>query len=138
VKPLLAVDSSALIAIVNGEPEAATFENALVDGSPNIGWPTIFETRIWLLRRGGGQAGRWFEAWLDRPSTTAVPFDGELERLAARASERFGNGRHPAGLNFGDCMAYAVARHHDAPLLFKGSDFARTDITVHEASVVTA
>ena len=135
MKPVLAVDSSALIAIINAEPEAAAFSEALIDGSPIVGWPTIFETRIWLMRRSGGEAQGWLTAWLTHPATAAIAFDSELERVAADAYERYGKGRHPAGLNFGDCMSYAVARHHDAPLLFKGSDFAGTDVRVHEASV---
>lgn len=132
----LAVDSSALIAIIKGEPEEHAFADALLHGSPIIGWPTILETRIWLLRHSDGQARRWFENWLSTALTVA--FDGELERLAAAAYDRFGKGRHPAALNFGDCMAFAVARHHDVPLLFKGSGFAKTDLKDHEASVVTA
>lgn len=131
----LAVDSSVLVAIIKGEVEAPALEEALADGSPFVGWPTVFETRIWLLRRGSGKAERWLNSWLELPSTRPLPFDGELERLAAAAYRRFGKGRHPAGLNFGDCMAYAVARQRDVPLLFKGGDFARTDVKVHQASV---
>jgi ribonuclease VapC len=134
----LAVDSSALIAIAKGEPEAPALLEALLNSGSRIGWPTIFETRIWLLRRGHGEATRWFSAWLARPTTTIVPFDAELESLAFVAFERFGKGRHPAALNFGDCMTYAVARRDDLPLLFRGGDFGQTDLNIHGASVIVA
>lgn len=134
----LAVDSSALIAILNREPEMPRFLEALQGSHPVVGWPTIFEVRIWCLQRVGNLFQPWLESWLDHPATTLLSFNGVLERLAASAYEQFGKGRHPAALNFGDCMTYAVARHRDSPLLFKGSDFAKTDLKAHEASVVTA
>jgi len=131
---MLAVDSSALIAILNREPEGPQFLDALHGGRAIIGWPTVFETRIWSLRRSDHGRSVWLEAFLDGVAQ-AVAFDGELERLAASAYERFGKGRHPAALNFGDAMTYAVAVRHDAPLLFKGSDFGKTDVKVHRGSV---
>lgn len=133
-----AVDSSVLIAILNREPEAGQFLNALESSQAIIGWPTLFETRIWIMRRNARARSYWLETWLNDGAGETIAFDGELEALAGDAYRRFGKGLHPAGLNFGDCMAYAVARKHDAPLLFKGSDFARTDVTVHPASVVPA
>jgi len=137
VKDAIAVDSSALIAVLNREPEMPQFLEALRGPRFVIGWPTVLEVRIWCLRRAGGLSQPWLEDWLTESSTAVIAFNGGLERLAALAYERFGKGRHPAALNFGDCMSYAVARHHDAPLLFKGSDFSRTDLDIHEASVVT-
>jgi ribonuclease VapC len=134
----VAVDSSVLIAILNEEPETEAFLGALAGSNFVIGWPTIFEVRIWCHRRLTEVKQPWLEAWFSSDTTRIVAFDGELEALASDAYGRFGKGRHPAGLNFGDCMAYAVARWHDAPLLFKGGDFARTDIAVHPASVVPA
>ncbi len=67
-----------------------------------------------------------------------MPFDGPIEAIALHAFERSGKGRHPAALNFGDCLSYAVARHLDVPLLFKGGDFGLTDIVPHPASVIIA
>lgn len=131
----VAVDSSALIAILNREPEMPRFLDALGRGRPVVGWPTIFEVRIWCLRRVGNLFQPWLESWLDHPDTNLLSFNGVLERLAASAYERFGKGRHAAALNFGDCMTYAVAHHRRAPLLFKGGDFARTDLAIHPASV---
>jgi ribonuclease VapC len=131
----VAVDSSALIAILNRETEMPRFLEALEGSHPVVGWPTIFEVRIWCLRRVGNLFQPWLESWLDHQDTTLMSFNGVLERVAAEAYERFGKGRHPAALNFGDCMTYAVARHSAAPLLFKGSDFAKTDLAIHPASV---
>jgi ribonuclease VapC len=136
--PVLAADSSALIAILNKEPEAKHFLATLDASEALLGWPTVLEVRIWSVRGLNMAAEPWFQDWLEDPGTQIVPFDGELERLATLAYDRFGKGRHRASLNFGDCMAYAVARHHDVLLLFKGSDFGRTDLKVDEASVVTA
>lgn len=133
-----AVDSSALIAILNREPEAIHFLTVLDRIEALVGWTTVFETRIWSLRRNVQQRSRWFDLWLNGPTVTFVDFDRELESLASAAFERFGKGLHPAGLNFGDCMSYAVAIQHDIPLLFKGGDFGRTDVRVHPGSVVMA
>ncbi len=130
----LVIDSSAIIAILNGEPEAASLAAACADASVTIGWPTVLEVRLWTSRRPP-QVAAWLSALLDDPSTEPVAFDRDHERLATIAFERFGRGRHPAGLNFGDCMAYAVAKQKGLPLLFKGSDFGRTDIAVHPAAI---
>lgn len=130
-----AVDSSALVAVLKGEAEEDLFAGILAAGGAIVGWPTVFETRIWLLRYAGLERTAWFEEWLREGATQPVAFDEELEALAADAYRRFGKGRHPAALNFGDCMAYAVAARHRVPLLFKGGDFARTDLAVHPASV---
>jgi len=115
-----------------------TFLRALVGSDFVIGWPTVFEVRIWCHRRLAEVKQPWLEAWFASETTQVAAFDGELEALASDAFARFGKGLHPAGLNFGDCMTYAVARKHKASLLFKGSDFARTDIAVHPASIVPA
>lgn len=131
----VAVDSSVLIAILNEERETDAFLGVLATSSFVIGWPTIFEVRIWCHRRLAEVKQPWLEAWLASERTRIVPFDGELEALASDAYGRFGKGLHSAGLNFGDCMTYAVARRYKAPLLFKGNDFARTDIKMHPASV---
>lgn len=130
-----AVDSSAIIAILNREPEAAQFGLALDHAPRVIGWPTVFEVRLWIVRRARSEVAEWFDRFVRSAQTSLAPFDGELEALATMAYDRFGKGRHPAKLNFGDCMAYAVARSFDLPLLFKGGDFGLTDARVHPASV---
>ena len=130
-----AVDSSAIVAIINREPEARQYAAAITDGEAIIGWPTVLEIRLWLLRRPY-QTTHWLDDFLAEPGTRIVPFGGEQERIAAKACAAFGKGRHPAGLSFGDCMAYAVAMHERVPLLFKGHDFSKTDVAIHPASVL--
>jgi ribonuclease VapC len=76
----------------------------------------------------GKEALRILEDWIVRPNVTLDPFDAPQYRDAVIAFERFGHGRHPAKLNFGDCMSHAVAKHHGVPLLYKGNDFRLTDI----------
>lgn len=78
-------------------------------------------------RIGDAVAAAFVQAMAMRPSIHPVAFSLKMQEISAAAFDRFGKGRHPAGLNFGDCMAYAVAKAHDVPLLCKGNDFSRTD-----------
>ncbi len=130
----VAVDSSVLIAILRKEPEEARFLTALNSADLIVGAPTILEARIWCLRRFDHHHVQWLNTFADTASV--IPFDKGLERLAANAFAAFGKGLHPAGLNYGDSMAYAVATHYGAPLLFKGRDFGRTNVSVHPDSVI--
>ena len=132
----IAIDPSVLIAILNREMEAEHFLNVLDGFSCIVAAPNVLEVRIWLIRRLGTSSEPWFDGWVLEASNEIVAFDQRLERLAASAYDRFGKGRHRASLNFGDCMSYAVAVHHDVPLLFKGADFGKTDVRVHKASIV--
>lgn len=132
----VAVDSSALIAIFKAEPEKDRFLQALENARLLVGAPTLLEARIWCLRRRVQIYLDWLEDFSS--GIELVPFDRSLEQVAASAYARFGKGLHPATLNYGDAMAYAVAVHHDAPLLFKGGDFGLTDVRIHPASVVLA
>lgn len=124
------VDASALIAIVKGEEDAALFEDALAEADRvAIGAPTLVEARLVLTslgERGLAALGRVLEI----AGVEVVAFD---ERHAARAHEAhrlYGRGSgHPARLNYGDCLAYAVASVEQRPLLFKGDDFSHTDLT---------
>ena len=119
----LALDSSVLIAILNGEHEGGDLLQVLADGQPVIGAPTVLEARLWCLRRLDSLSSALLDDLLADHDTDVVAFDAELERIAASAYARFGKGRHPAALNFGDAMSYAVAARHQLPLLFKGGDF---------------
>ena len=112
-----------------------TFDVNLVTGS-DPGAPTLLEVHIWLRRRQDRLQASWLDDWLVRETTQVVPFDERLERAAALAYHRFGKGQHRANLNFGDCMAYAVAKQENLPLLFKGGDFGQTDAVIHPASIV--
>jgi ribonuclease VapC len=130
------VDSSVMVAILNQEAEADHFLSILSAQQRLIGWPTIFETRIWTIRHRPDSENPWLDFFIGSELTRAIAFDGQLEKLSARAYRQFGKGHHLAQLNYGDCMAYAVAKRHDVPLLFKGADFAQTDVKVHPNSVV--
>lgn len=126
---MIVIDSSALIAILLPEADADTFSDLVgEDGAPRASTVTLLETRIVLSFRGGGAKLLELEEWLRVAKVVAVAFDDAQSVLAFDAYRRFGKGNHSASLNLGDCAAYALAKSLDAPLLFKGNDFARTDI----------
>lgn len=131
------VDSSVLVAIFKQEHEGPELAEIIMSGGWLIGWPTIFETRIWLHRQRPQADLALLDLVIRDDGIRKIAFDGALESYASDAYSRFGKGRHPAKLNFGDCMAYAVAKHFDAPLLFKGNDFQQTDVLVHTDSIIT-
>jgi ribonuclease VapC len=126
---LIAVDSSALLAILLEEPEKAAFAEAIVtaDGAW-IGAPNYFEVSIVAESRQGQSGCRDLDRLSSSLALQVAPFDATHMESAREAYRRFGKGRHRAGLNFGDCCAYALARTLNAPLLFKGNDFGLTDI----------
>ena len=123
------LDASAVLAILFAEPDAGSFAAAIAGASHTamsaVNW---FEAAIALDRRGTGNAVAEFEALLTRAGTEIVPFGAEQAAIARQAYEIWGKGRHPAYLNMGDCAAYALARSRRQKLLFKGGDFALTDI----------
>jgi ribonuclease VapC len=126
---MIAVDSSALVAIALDEAEAITFTSIMSEHRCHVGWPTLFETYLAVHHRTDRKfAHNLIQSLTRRPNIVAVDFDLRLFGLAQTAFDRYGKGRHTAGLNFGDCMAYAVAKSQDVALLYKGQDFARTDI----------
>jgi ribonuclease VapC len=126
---MIALDTSAIVAIALNETEASDFGRMIVAGEALVGTPTLFECHLVLERQVTKGAEGFLSAFLTRSSIHAVTFNLEMFRLAQRAFDRFGKGkRHAAKLNFGDCMSYAVAKFHDVPLLFKGDDFRHTDI----------
>jgi len=132
--PDLVVDTSVLIAIFKSEPEADLFEQVLVSSQWAISTGNVLEARIWLIRNPGLIALDPFPVLLNDANCQPIAFEAKHEVLAAAAYARFGKGRHPAQLNYGDCMAYATAQGLGLPLLFKGADFAQTDVTAHPAS----
>ncbi len=126
---MIAVDTSAIVAIAMGEAEAELFDLEIAAREAIVGAPTLLEARLVLSEKMPGFARRFIETFISPAEITPVAFTTEMYRIAAEAFDRFGKGRgHPAKLNFGDCMAYAVAKVHDVPLLYKGDDFAKTDI----------
>ena len=125
----MVLDTSAIIAILFDEPNAGVLERRIVDDPVRlVSAASVIEATIIIESRLGDAAGREFDLWLQRASIEVVPVDVEQTEMARRGWRRFGKGRHPAGLNYGDCFSYALAATRDEPLLFKGNDFARTDV----------
>ena len=125
----MVVDSSALMAILRGEPEEPAFRQAIRTAANRLmAAPTRVEAAMVALGRGGEPGLEQMQALIERLDLEVVPFSDEQATLAIEAFRRFGKGRHPAGLNFGDCFSYALAKATSEPLLFKGDDFVRTDI----------
>lgn len=126
---MIAIDSSALVAIALREPDADRFR-AAVKASPHhlIGAPTLLELRIVLTTKLGVDIAAQMLTLVVPDRCRIIAFDEAHAAVAITAFDRFGKGRDPASLNYGDCMAYAVARVAGCPLLYKGEDFARTDI----------
>jgi ribonuclease VapC len=122
------LDSSAVIAIVLEEADYATLLDKVAEADDiAIGAPTLLEIRVVLSKRPNSASARLLE-FLARINVRVVPFTSEHVDAALFAHARYGKGQHPAKLNFGDCMSYAVARISGQPLLYKGDDFAKTDI----------
>ena len=127
------VDTSALIAIAWDEPERGRFLDAL-DGAPTrlISAASVLEATIVMMRRVGRDAAagaaQQLDRLIERLGLEIEPVTTDQLRRARLAYQSYGKGLHPAGLNFGDCFAYALAKATGEPLLFKGDDFARTDI----------
>ena len=127
---MIAVDTSAIIAIVQLEPEASDFTRCMEQAAAAcISAVSLQETSMVLAgRRGDTSAWAPLDRMIRDLELEIVAHDEKLARIAADAFLRFGKGRHPARLNCGDCASYALAKDREIPLLFKGGDFARTDI----------
>jgi ribonuclease VapC len=124
---VIVVDSSTTCAILFGEPDRARFEEIIAAEDCAIPVSCFVETAISWRRRGRGIGA--VDGLVAALSLRLLPCDSAQARIAAEADRRYGRGTgHPARLNFGDCLAYAAAVAHDAPLLFKGAEFARTDV----------
>ena len=126
----MVLDSSAIVAIHLKEPGYERLIEAIeVAEVVVVGAPTVLETSMVLTVRLGCDARPFVKAFLRSVEAELVSFSEEHLDAATTAFIRFGRGRHPAGLNFGDCMAYSVASVSGLPLLFTGNDFSRTDIS---------
>jgi ribonuclease VapC len=127
----MVIDSSAALAILLGETEAEVFATA-IDADPTriMSAISVLEASIVIEARKGPGGGRELDLFLHRGRIDVVPFNIHQLELARDAYRRFGRGRHPAALNFGDCCTYALAAASGEALLFKGDDFGRTDIPV--------
>ena len=125
----MVVDSSALLAIFLIEPEAEAFAHA-ISNAPDvlISAASMLETGIVLDGRIAADATADLDTFIAGTGLSVEPVTAEQARLARVAYRTYGRGNHRANLNFGDCFAYALAKATDRPLLFKGNDFAHTDI----------
>jgi ribonuclease VapC len=124
------LDTSALLAILLDERERAEFV-ARIEADPRrmVSAASALEAAMVLEGRKGDEAGGDLDVFLRTASVEIVPFDHDQLAIARSAFRRFGKGRHAAGLNFGDCIAYALSRWTGEPLLYKGTDFSSTDVT---------
>jgi len=130
----MVLDSSAVLAILFDETERGAFTQAIErDPRRLMSAGNVLESALVAEARKGEPAGRELDLLLHRADIQVVPVDGDQVEFARVAWRRFGKGRHPAGLNFGDCFAYALAASSGEPLLFKGDDFRQTDITAVES-----
>ena len=125
---MIAVDSSALVAVVLGEPDAERFLNALVAGPARLSCVSLVEAGMVVEARQGSDAARDLTILVDGTIEMLVPVDADHASAAINGWRKFGKGNHPAGLNFGDCFAYACAKDSGISLLFKGNDFSQTDV----------
>jgi ribonuclease VapC len=124
---MIAVDTSALMAIVLGEPDSDACMGVLeVETEVLISAGALAEA---LIVAGRHDVSAEISALIDDLGFTVIPVSAGVARRVDQAHGRWGKGVHPAGLNFGDCFAYALASEHDCPLLFVGEDFAKTDLT---------
>lgn len=127
----MVIDTSAVVAILGMEPESARLAQA-IEADPNrlISAATMVETGLVIESRYGTAGGRELDLLVAKAGLSIESVTAEHADIAREAWRRFGKGRHPAGLNFGDCFSYALARTSGEPLLFKGGDFANTDVSV--------
>ena len=124
----IVIDTSAVVAVITKEPEAAAFIAAM--GAASLRQMTsvnLLEARL-VIGFGKAMPFDAIDDFLRRERIDIIPFDEALSNLAFEAYRRFGKGRHPAKLNMGDCAAYAMAKARGWPLLFKGEDFSQTDV----------
>lgn len=133
----MVLDTSALLAILMAAPEAEGFAVAIEDDPIRlVSAGSVLETAIVAESRWGDAGGRELDLLLFKTGISLTPVDAEQVETARQAFRLFGKGRHPAGLNFGDCFAYALSRASGQPLLFKGDDFAQTDVDRVEVTEV--
>ena len=130
----MVIDTSAVLAIFLGEPERKQFLDLILQsGRRLISAASVLESGIVLESKRGESAGREFDLFVIRTNLEVVAVDAEQVEIARSAWRKFGKGRHPAALNFGDCFSYALSKSSGEPVLAKGQDFSKTDL---ELSVI--
>ena len=126
------LDASSLVSMVSGEHDADLLGSKLDQATVRMTSPlAIWETAVnvsRILQIDDDSAVKYVDRFIEQFGIEVIAVLPEMTAIALDAFRRYGKGRHPAALNFGDCFAYACARHHKVPLLYKGNDFALTDI----------
>ena len=126
---MIVVDTSALIAILDKEPDAARYAEAIAEAdTPLISAATLLELHIVILNRHGASAAQIVDRLIQDAAFQIENFTAQHFELAREAYARYGKGKNVAGLNYGDCFSYALAKATGLPLLFKGQDFSKTDL----------
>jgi ribonuclease VapC len=127
----MVIDTSAILAILLDEPERRRFNEAIEATDVRLlSVANYVEVAIVIESRLGAEGSRDLDQFLDSARVSPTPVDLVQAKAARIAFNRFGKGRHPAGLNYGDCFAYALATTQGEPLLYKGNDFSQTDVAV--------
>ena len=125
------IDTSALVAILDQEPEADRIVRTLASAPERtLSAANLVEVGIVMQARRGDDGARDLDLLLAKLRVDIAAVTTSQADIARKAFRRYGRGRHPANLNFGDCFAYALAKDKSAPLLFKGNDFGQTDVMV--------
>ncbi len=126
------IDTSALLAILYGEEDAERYVRAIVTAIEcQMSAANYLEAAINIDSRGGYESSRQLDFFIHQTGIEIADVTTTQVQIARQAYQDFGKGRHKAGLNFGDCFAYALARDTGEPLLCKGNDFIHTDITIY-------
>ena len=126
----MVLDTSAILAILLDEPERRAFNEAIEAAESRVmSAATFVEVSMVIEARHGAEGLRDLDVFLEKARVELAAVDSGQAHVARRAFSRFGKGRHPAGLNYGDCFSYALATVLGEPLLYKGDDFRHTDIT---------
>jgi len=126
----MVIDTSSLVCILLGEPEADRYARRLseMDSANVMSAATWLEAMLVISARRGEVGRQSLDELLALAVIEIQPVDAELARIAYQAWLQYGKGRHPAGLNFGDCFSYALAKKRQESMLFKGEDFSKTDV----------
>ena len=125
----MVVDTSAVVAILNGEPVSEKLAQALDQATAiQISAASVLELALVLESRFGEMARKRIDRWLQTSHVEVIPVTRDQVEIAREGFRKFGKGRHPAALNFGDCFSYGLAKRMNEPLLFVGNDFTMTDL----------
>ncbi len=131
----MVIDTSAILAILQDEPERRKFNEAIEAAETrSLSAASFVECSMILESRYGPDGVRDLDLLISKAHISLVSVDEDQANLARRAFREYGKGRHPAGLNYGDCFSYALSTALNEPLLFKGGDFSQTDVECHKAS----